>query len=237
MNIYIPPHPKRTIEILSDRSTLTKRALELVITAYENAVASTGRFTLVASGGSTPKALYELLSKQDMDWQKIHVFWGDERYVPVTDPQSNAGMAHHAWLNHIDIPDINIHPMPTAMGNPELDAAQYADHIHSFFQTSPPEIPQFDLILLGLGDDGHTASLFPFTSALMVSDRLVTVGSKDDQPRLTFTVPLINSAKEILFLVPSANKEVAISAIMAETADSLQYPARLVRTEATWLIC
>lgn len=234
MNIHIPVNSTRHIEMLGDRQALTTRALDLVVAAYHNAIATTGRFTFVASGGSTPKSLYELLAKQNLDWQKFHVFWGDERYVPVTDSQSNEGMTRRTWLDHIEIPEANIHPIPTLSDDPELDAARYSQHIQGFFQTAAPI---FDLILLGLGDDGHTASLFPHTAALTVGDRLVTVGQKDGQPRLTFTVPLINSAKEILFLVPSANKETAINAVMAETESSSQYPARLIRTEATWLIC
>ncbi|AFY72616.1 6-phosphogluconolactonase [Synechococcus sp. PCC 7502] len=229
-------HISRHVETLSDRSALTARALELVLNAYQESIAVNNKFTLVASGGSTPKLLYEKLAEQNLDWQKVHVFWGDERYVPVTDPQSNEGMTRKAWLDHVAIPPENIHPMPTDESDPAIAAQKYETHLQEFFNLNIGEYPNFDLILLGLGDDGHTASLFPHTKALTVSDRLITVGEKDQQPRLTFTAQLINQAKQILFLVPSAGKENALKAVMAESEDDQLYPARLITKTATWLI-
>jgi 6-phosphogluconolactonase len=226
----------KNVEILSDRHALASRALKLVLDAYDLAISTTGRFTLVASGGSTPRFLYEKLAEQNLDWTKFHVFWGDERYVAITDPQSNAGMTHKAWLDMITIPPENIHPMPTNMLDPAIAAQKYETHLQEFFQLQIGEFPRFDLILLGLGDDGHTASLFPHTKALAVSDRLITVGEKDAQPRLTFTVNLINQARQILFLVQKSGKEDALRAVMAESEDDNLYPARLINDTATWLI-
>ncbi len=224
------------IEILSDRLAVTNRALEIVLEAYAQSVAAKGRFTLVASGGSTPKFLYEAIAKQNLDWTKFHVFWGDERYVPVSDPLSNEGMTRQAWLNQVAIPAQNIHPMPTNEVDPAIAAQRYETHLQAFFQLTAGEFPQFDLILLGLGDDAHTASLFPHTDALSVSDRLITVGQKDDQPRITFTASLINQAQQILFLVTGASKVEAVKAVMAETGNSDLHPSRLIQGKATWLM-
>jgi len=230
----------RKIENLSDRSALTDRALELVLSAYNQAILTSDRFTFVASGGSTPKFLYEQLAKQDLDWTKFHIFWGDERYVPVTDPLSNEGMTRKAWLDHVAIPPVNIHAIPTDDSDPEIAAQKYELHLREFFYLSfdltISEYPKFDLILLGLGDDGHTASLFPHTKALSAINRLITVGEKDLQPRITFTANLINQSKQILFLVQSAGKDSALKAVMAESEDANLYPARLINGNVTWLI-
>lgn len=226
----------KNIENLSDRSALTDRALELVLIGYHQAIATDNRFTFVASGGSTPKFLYEQLAKQDLDWTKFHIFWGDERYVPVTDPLSNEGMTRKAWLDHVAIPPANIHAMPTDESDPAIAAQKYENHLQEFFNLKVGEYPQFDLILLGLGDDGHTASLFPHTKALSVSDRLITVGEKDSQSRITFTPNLINQGQQILFLVQSAGKDNALKAVMSESEDANLYPARLIDGNVTWLI-
>ncbi|MDX1978559.1 MAG: 6-phosphogluconolactonase, partial [Pseudanabaenaceae cyanobacterium bins.68] len=140
-----------------------------------------------------------------------------------------------AWLDHVDIPRANIHPMLTDAEEPAIAAASYEQNIQGFFGVGTP--PVFDLILLGIGDDGHTASLFPHTAALTVSDRWVTVGKKDDQPRLTLTYPLINQARQILFLVDGESKAPAVAAILgAEPVDLQQYPARGINPGATWLV-
>lgn len=224
------------IEILTDRAAIIARALTLVVDAYEDAIAHHGQFAIAVAGGSTPRPLYEVLAGQPLDWKKVHVFWGDERYVPVSDPQSNEGMTRKVWLNLVPIPPENIHPMPTDELDPAVAAQKYDRHLQEFFGIEPGVFPKFDLILLGIGDDGHTASLFPGTAALNVSDRLITLGQKDSQPRLTFTARLINQAEKIVFLVEGAAKANAIGAIMAESGDSSKYPARLIRGNVTWLL-
>ncbi|MBD2177797.1 6-phosphogluconolactonase [Pseudanabaena sp. FACHB-1998] len=225
----------RQVEIWNDRAEIASRALLLCQLAYNEAIAKGERFTIVAAGGSTPRVLYELLATKDWDWSKVHVFWGDERYVPATDPQSNEGMTRQAWLDRVDIPASNIHPIPTEADDPAIAATQYEQHIQEFFGINAGEVPQFDMILLGMGDDGHTASLFPHTPALKVSDRLVTLGNKDGQPRITMTVPLINKAKEIVFMVEGAAKAKALSAVLAPKGDVNQYPSRLITGNTIWL--
>ncbi|MBD2187698.1 6-phosphogluconolactonase [Pseudanabaena mucicola] len=225
----------RQVEIWNDRAEIASRALLLCQLAYNDAIAKSDRFTIVAAGGSTPRVLYELLKNKDWDWSKVHVFWGDERYVPVTDPQSNEGMTRNAWLDHITIPAANIHGIPTNANDPSAAALQYEQHIQDFFEIETGIFPQFDLVLLGMGDDGHTASLFPHTPALKVNDRLVTVGEKDGQPRITMTVPLINKAKEIIFMIEGIAKAKALKAVLAPSGDVNQYPSRLITGNTIWL--
>jgi 6-phosphogluconolactonase len=226
------------VEVLPDKAQLVQRALTLVIEKVQAAIAQRGQFTIALAGGSTPKPLYEAIASQSLPWDKIHVFWGDERYVPPTHPDSNEGMARQAWLDHVEIPTANLHPMPTDEVDPAVAAAKHEQELQTFFQSSSGTFPSLDLILLGIGDDAHTASLFPHTEALQVRDRLITVGDKDGQPRLTFTVPLINQARCVIFLVAGASKQAALAHIFAPEADETTYPARLIRPqgELWWLL-
>lgn len=227
----------RNIEVLADKSALIERSRDIILSHIQTAIDSRGQFTIALSGGSTPKPLYEALSNQSLPWSKIHIFWGDERYVSATHQDSNQLMARQAWIDNIEIPEGNIHPMNTTGADPEKDAKQHEAELRQFFQT-PEGFPAFDLILLGMGDDGHTASLFPQTEALSVGDRLITVGNKDGQPRLTFTVPLINEARCVLFVVAGANKRPALKEVFATQGDNRQYPSRLIQPqgELLWLL-
>jgi 6-phosphogluconolactonase len=228
----------RIVEVLPDKPTLIARSLELALSKIHEAIAQRDICTIALSGGSTPQPLYEKFAEQDLPWDKIHIFWGDERYVPPTHPDSNEGMARRAWLDKVALPPSNIHPMPTQAGDPSLDANQHEVDLQTFFQTGPGEFPALDLILLGMGDDGHTASLFPHTDALQVSDRLITVGNKDGQPRITFTAPLINHARTVLFIVAGAGKRPALDQVFAPVADDAHYPSRLIQPqgELWWLL-
>lgn len=232
----------KKVEVLTDKSALVARALELVLAKVKTATAERGVFTIALAGGSTPKPLYEALAQQELPWSQIQVLWGDERYVPPDHPDSNQGMARRAWLEHVPIPEANIHPMPTGEADPSLAAARYEQELRQLFQVNPslsnPSLPSIDVILLGIGDDGHTASLFPQTPALQVHDRLITVGQKDGQPRITFTAPLINQAQCVIFMVAGASKQAALAEIFAPTADAMIYPARLIQPagELWWLL-
>lgn len=228
----------RQIEVFSDKAALVQHALEKTLEVLQEAIAQRGRATLALAGGSTPKPLYEALAQHSLPWNAIHVFWGDERYVPPTDPDSNEGMARQAWLDPVAFPPENIHPMPTDAADPAIAAEQHDQHLRQFFQVAPGEFPALDLILLGMGDDGHTASLFPHTAALEVRDRLITVGQKAGQPRLTFTAPFINQAHHVLFLVAGAGKQSALEQVLAPTGDADTYPSRLIQPqgELHWLL-
>ncbi|MDJ0727316.1 MAG: 6-phosphogluconolactonase [Prochloraceae cyanobacterium] len=226
------------VEILEDKPKLVNRSFDITIEKIKAAIAARGQCTIALAGGSTPKPLYQAIKDTDLPWDKIHVFWGDERYVSPDSDQSNQKMAREAWLNLVDMPAENIHPMPTGAKDPTVDAANHERELKEFFELENGEFPVFDLILLGMGDDGHTASLFPHTEALEVSDRLVTVGNKDGEPRLTFTVPLINNARCTMFLVAGENKQPALEQIFASNADEKNYPARLIQPkgELWWLL-
>ncbi|AFY43688.1 6-phosphogluconolactonase [Nostoc sp. PCC 7107] len=228
----------KTVEILSDQSALVARSLELILSKLETAIAQRGQFTIALSGGSTPKPLYEAIAAQDLPWDKIHVFWGDERYVPASHPDSNELMARRAWLDRVNIPAANIHAVPTLDADPALSADKHEQDLREFFHTAPGEFPSLDVILLGMGDDAHTASLFPHTDALKVSDRLITVGNKDGNPRITFTYPFINTARSVIFVVAGANKRPALAKVFAPQADDFSYPSRLIRPqgELWWLL-
>lgn len=228
----------KKIEVLPDQSALITRSLDLILTNLDAAIKQQGRFTIALSGGSTPKPLYEAIAKQKLPWDKIHVFWGDERYVPPDHPDSNELMARRAWLDQVDIPAANIHAVPTLDNDPGLSAAKYEQHLQAFFNSAPGEFPALDVVLLGMGDDAHTASLFPHTAALKVRDRLITVGNKDGNPRITFTYPFINAARSVIFVVAGTNKRPALAQVFAPQADDSTYPSRLIQPqgELVWLL-
>jgi 6-phosphogluconolactonase len=226
------------IEILPDKAALVDRSLELVLAAATQAIAERGRFTIALSGGSTPQPLYEKLAEQTLPWDQVHVFWGDERYVAADHPDSNQRMARLAWLDRVAIPAANVHPMETTASDPAIAAQAHDAELRAFFNVKPEEFPSFDVILLGMGDDAHTASLFPQTEALQVCDRLITVGHKDGQPRLTFTIPLINQANSVIFMVAGASKQAALAQVFAPQADANAYPSRFIRPlgDLWWLL-
>ncbi|GFE70016.1 6-phosphogluconolactonase [Chroococcus sp. FPU101] len=229
---------KKKVIILNDQPSLVKQGLTLVLEKIEQAIQQRGKCTLVLSGGSTPKPLYEALAQQSLPWEKIYIFWGDERYVSSDHPDSNQHMTRQALLDRIEIPSTNIYAMPTGSHDPALDAQKYETMLQEFFKINPGDFPAFDIILLGMGDDGHTASLFPHTEALHVSNHLITVGQKDGQPRLTFTAPLINQARCVIFLVAGSNKQVALAEVFASEGDAMTYPSRLIQPqeELWWLL-
>ncbi|MEM9806400.1 MAG: 6-phosphogluconolactonase [Cyanobacteria bacterium P01_D01_bin.56] len=236
-----PPSTQQSapqVHVFPDKATLVTAATDQVIELIREAISSQGRCTIALSGGSTPKPLYQALAQTDLPWQQIYIYWGDERYVPITHSDSNAKMTQEAWLNHIAIPPENIFVVPTDTASPQESADRYQQALLESFQGNLEQPPQFDIILLGMGDDGHTASLFPHTAALNETQRWVTVGQKDEQPRITFTVPLINQARHVMFLVAGANKQLALSQVFAPMADSATYPSRLITPAGTlqWML-
>lgn len=226
----------RTIEILPDLAEVVTRSRDLIVERLQQAIAERGIATIALSGGSTPKPLYEQLATESLPWEQIHLFWGDERYVPYDHPDSNYRMVKQAWIDRVPLPSENIHPMPTQLADPVDAAIQHEADLRIFFKTrfanaKPAEWPALDVILLGMGDDAHTASLFPGTTALQVHDRWITVGEKSGQPRLTFTVPMINAARSVIFMLAGANKQAALQQVFAAQADDLMYPSRLIQPQ------
>jgi len=223
------------VKICADKTALIASAQQFIINKIKDTITKKDLCTIALAGGSTPKPIYEAIALSDLSWDKIHVFWGDERYVPPTHPDSNQKMAREAWLNKVSIPETNIHPMPTDGANPTEDAQKHDQEIKDFFQEG---FPSFDIILLGMGDDGHTASLFPHTEALTKCDRLITVGNNKDSLRLTFTIPLINQAHCVIFLVSGASKQEALVQVFGDSAENKQYPSKFIQPqgELIWFV-
>ncbi len=226
------------VRVYSDRSALVAAALELVVERIQTAITERQSCSIALSGGSTPQPLYAALAQQHLPWHQIQIFWGDERYVPTTHPDSNYGMTKRVWLDLVPIPAANIHPIPTHLPESGLAAAEYDRQIATHFGLEPGVMPIFDITLLGMGDDGHTASLFPHTAALSVKDRSVTVGDKDGEPRLTLTIGAINNSRSVIFLVAGASKQTALREVFASSGDELAYPSRSIRSdgELLWLL-
>jgi len=209
----------------------------------QQAIANSGRFTVALSGGSTPKTLYSLLASPEyrgrVDWLRVHLFWDDERCVPPDHPESNYRMVREALLNRIQIPPENIHRM-AGEKDPAAGAAEYEQELHNFFQTNRAA-PHFDLVLLGLGEDGHTASLFPGTSAPDETHKLVTTVYVErlNAHRLTITLPVINAAAQISFLVAGESKSAIVTTVLSPGSNPAQYPAGRVMPASgklTWFI-
>jgi 6-phosphogluconolactonase len=223
----------------ADRDALAEAAARDFAGRAREAIETTGRFTVALAGGSTPRATYEVLARDhsgEIDWSRVHVFFGDERTAPPDHEDSNYRMAHDALLSRVPVG--SVHRMRGEL-SPEEAASLYEEELREFFGVSggPPDL---DLIMLGIGEDGHTASLFPETSALDVSDRWVVANPvlKLDTTRLTLTVPAINAAKAVTFLVAGEGKAEALKEILEGDADPRAYPARLIRPrgELVWMV-
>ncbi|MDA8137610.1 MAG: 6-phosphogluconolactonase [Desulfobacteraceae bacterium] len=228
------------IRVLPDLDALGRAAAELFARQARLAISRRQRFAVALSGGQTPRGLYELLAappwRDAIDWQKIHVFWGDERCVPPDDPRSNARMARAALLDHVPVPPDQIHPI-LCHQNPARSAERYRDLLRDFFGNTPPV---FDLILLGLGEDGHTASLFPQAQILHDSTAWTASVYVEAQAmhRVTLMPALINQARLVVFLVSGAAKAAILKAVLSEPADPVRWPAQLIRpgsNELVWL--
>jgi 6-phosphogluconolactonase len=196
------------------------------------------------SGGSTPKALYSLLATPGfadrIPWPKVHLFWGDERCVPPDHAESNYRMVRESLLSKINFPPENVHRM-AGEKEPKLAAAEYDNELKTFFQLSEGEPPRFDLILLGLGEDGHTASLFPGSEALKETKLLVTANfvGQLNTARLTLTLPVLNNAGNVCFLVAGASKAAIVKEVLGTDSATGKLPAqrvRPVRGALTWFI-
>jgi 6-phosphogluconolactonase len=228
--------------------SLSLAAAALVAEAAEVSIEARGRFTFVLSGGTSPRTLYERLAQPPfsgrMPWSRTYLFWGDERCVPPEDPHSNFGLARQALLSTVPLPMANVYPMPGAVVPPEAAAFQYEESLRRFFQKGGTrQFPVFDLLLLGLGADGHTASLFPGDPALEEErrwTRAVRVTSASPPvPRITLTLPVINRARTVLFLVSGTGKKGIVDEILFEPEKaSGRYPAARVRPSGRllWLI-
>jgi len=228
------------IEILPDAYALTRRAAELFIQIANKAMQTRGRFTVALAGGSTPKQMYALLTGADLDWSLIHIFWGDERCVPPNHPNSNYRMAAEAWLNHIPIPPGNLHRI---LG--ELPAEEAARVCEEELQREFMEaLPRFDLILLGLGEDGHTASLFPESPAVHEAIHWTAAVHHRVPPhplvdRVTLTPLVLNAADKVIFMVSGAEKSESLCKVLYGPFQPEKFPAQVVKLRdgvVRWLV-
>lgn len=211
------------VEVLDDAQALARRAADWLLAS---ARAKQGLFTVVLSGGSTPRGLYGLLARppyrEAFPWQSTHWFWGDERFVPHDHPDSNYRMAREALLAHVPAPQTNIHPISTGHTNPADAAESYERELKAYYGAAAldPERPLFDVVLLGLGEDGHTASLFPGTAIL--EDRKHWVGAVTGvkpEARITLTFPALESTGKAAFLVEGEGKRAVLERVFRGEAD------------------
>lgn len=222
------------IHISPDPQALAAEAARRFAALAEESITARGRFVVALSGGSTPKVLLGLLAqapyRETLAWGRIHVAWGDERCVPPDDAQSNFRMAREALLAHVPIPEEHIHRIPAENPDHEAAAADYAATLRLVFALAGDELPRFDLIHLGLGTEGHTASLFPGSPALAERERFVAAPfvAKLDAYRITLTPPVLNAAREVQFLAAGAEKADIVRDILHAPHNPTELPAQIV---------
>jgi len=220
----MPAEPQ--IKVFDSAAELFRGAAEEFCRLGTEAITKRGRFSVALSGGSTPKGLHHELAttfSSRLPWNKVFFFWGDERHVPPDFPESNFRMAKETLLSQLPIPSENISRMHAELPDAEQAAHLYQDHLREFFRTSPGEFPRFDFILLGVGPDGHTASLFPGTKALEEQQRWV-VGNWVEQHstwRITFTYPVLNHAANVMFLMSAASKAEIVYRVLRDPSANL----------------
>jgi 6-phosphogluconolactonase len=229
------------VEIFDDSEALSRAVAELFVEQSEFAVQNRGFYSVVLSGGNTPQKTYELLTQKpwvdQIPWKKTHIFWGDERCVPKDDPRNNALSAYNLLLNHVPVPVSQIHPI-YCEGSPKQSARQYELMLHDFFKNGEMS---FDLMLLGLGNDGHTASLFPGTHVLNERTRWVSEVSVPSQEfsRITLTIPLLERSLLTLFMVEGEGKAEILKTVLEGPLDPTTYPAQFIAPlngELIWMV-
>jgi 6-phosphogluconolactonase len=229
------------LKICKDLDELSRSGAQILVQAAQSAVKARGSFSLVLSGGNTPRRLYEILAgppyRDEMPWRKTHIFWGDERCVPAEDERNNAHMARQVLLERVPIPDEQIHPIASSLP-PSKAAEAYQNTLKVYFNGNPA---RFDFVLLGLGENGHTASLFPETGVLDEKyDWACEVYVPSLQMwRVTLTAPLLNQARKIVFLVSGASKAQVLDQVIHGARRPEQLPAQLIQPqdgELLWLV-
>lgn len=220
--------------VAKDHATLCEAVVGDVLDLSKKKIKEKGQFVMALSGGETPKGVYSLMAMPGtcgrFEWDKIHFFWGDERCVPPSDPRSNYGMVRRTLLEKIKMPEANVHFIRTQGTDPGISASLYEREMLLFFKLNAGEVPCFDLVLLGLGRDGHVASLFPESPALCETKRLATHTSlkATQEARITLTLPVINRAQAIFFLASGLEKAQTVRRIL-ETKGEDCLPANRVR--------
>ncbi len=231
------------IQIYKDLQALSIAAAELFVNLAVQAITLRGLFLTALSGGGTPKPLYELLAqpptRSQIDWSKVHIFWGDERCVPITDPGNNYFQTKQSLLDHVPLPEGNIHRIASEL-RPEDAAIDYTKILEKFAK-SPSAWPRFDLVLLGIGDDGHTASLFPGSQLEVTTSAIAVIANYQDRPagRVSLTPLVFNAARCVVFLAAGRSKAETLANILNGEYHPLLLPAQRIRPtdgEVIWLV-
>jgi 6-phosphogluconolactonase len=234
------------VRILADAAAIARRTADEFIMAANAAVAARGVFTVAFAGGSTPKALYGLLAddpklREQVPWDKLRIFFGDERHVPPDHKDSNYNMAREAMFSKAPLKPEQITRIKGEEADTEKAALEYEQALRAYFQLKEGELPRFDLVLLGMGDEGHTLSLFPGTKALHPGNRLVVrnwVGKLYTE-RITLTAPVANQARQVIFAVTKADKALALKAVLEGPYEPEQLPSQLIQPvsgKLLWLV-
>lgn len=230
------------VQILPNAETVAQEAASFIVQRIKGVLSRRDRFTICLSGGSTPKRLHQLLAEapliDQVDWSKIHVFWGDERYVPLEDERNNARMAYDTLLNKVAIPENQVHIMRTDFSDPTASARDYEAILHQYFDGEPHS---FDLLILGMGDDAHTLSLFPGTEVVQETSKWCSAFflTQQDMFRVTITRPVANAAACILFLTTGATKARALSAVLEGAINITEFPSQSIQSttgETIWMV-
>lgn len=236
---------KPNVQIASDPESLARKAVQLFVSCARDAICSHERFYVAISGGQTPKRFFETLAvsphARSLAWEKTHVFWVDERYVPPDSPHSNYKLAADTFLGKVGIPPRNVHPIPTQYEDIRVAARAYERTIREVFGLRDKEAPEFDLIILGMGVDGHTASLFPNSYATFdVKDLVCAVYVLDDTlNRVTLTPPALLAAKRLAVLVAGEEKAQTLKEVLTGEPDEVKYPIHVLwpaLSRIIWLV-
>ena len=230
------------VRVFGDAAELARAAAGEISLHVRRTLRTSDRFTWALSGGSTPRGLYRLLAskphRERLPWTAIHFFWGDERHVPPDHAESNFRMAREAMLDAVAVPAANVHRIASEEPDAQRAAARYEAELRSFFRLMLTRWPRFDLVLLGLGEDGHTASLFPDSAAVRERERLVVAPWVEAQQafRITLTPPVLSHARRVLFLVSGEEKAAALHAVVEGERDPDRYPAQAVEGNRLWMV-
>jgi 6-phosphogluconolactonase len=237
---------KREIQVVGDTAALSRKAAEMIIRLAAEALETGDVFTIALSGGSTPKSLFTLLAtdapvRDRIPWDKIHFFWGDERHVAPDHLDSNYRMAYEAMLSRVPVPPQNIHRVPAEHRDASQSADEYEQELRRFFKLKAGELPRFDCVLLGVGPDGHTASLFPETKALQERERLVVANwvEKFRAYRITMTVSVLNNADHVSFLASGEEKAGILKQVLEGDKDPERLPSQLIEPthgKLVWIV-
>ncbi len=221
------------LNVFKDLKTLGRSLAEWIVADILRTLKQKDRYNLVLSGGNTPKGLYKILSeapfKDKVQWEKIHFFMGDERYVPFEDDRNNGKMAYETLLNHVPVPKSNVHLMDTSL-SPEASAGAYEKMLQAYFKDAHTT---FDLVLLGMGDDGHTLSLFPGTEVIQEEQKWVAAPfvKAQDMYRITLTKSIVNRAESIVFLATGAKKATVLKKVLEGAYEPDKYPSQVIKPE------